>query len=101
MCAAETCTYTVSTKQQVNRCKEHPLMGLLPSGPCSCCLAYVYPPNAMEDGCHWFVTLNADKNNVGSAEFNGQLIKMLQTQLYNGMQDKRTSGLSIYKYDES
>ena len=34
-------------------------------------------------------------------EFNGQLTKMLQTQLYNGMQDKRTSGLSIYKYDES
>ena len=41
-------------------------MGLLPSGPCSCCLEYVYPPNAMDDSRRWFVTLNADKNNVGS-----------------------------------
>ena len=41
-------------------------MGLLPSGPCSCCLAYVYPQNIMEDGCRWFVTLNAEKGNAGS-----------------------------------
>ena len=66
MCAAENCTYTVSTKQRVNRCKEHPLMGLLPSGPCSCCLAYVYRPNMMEDGRRRFVTLNAEKSNAGS-----------------------------------
>ena len=64
MCAAENCTYTVSTKQRVNRCKEHPLMGLLPSGPCSCCLAYVYPSNTMEDRHHWYVILNADKNKI-------------------------------------
>ena len=43
MCAAENCTYTVSTKQRVNRCKEHPLMGLLPSGPCSCCFGIRVP----------------------------------------------------------
>ena len=28
------------------------------SGPYSCCLAYVYPPNMMEDDRHWFVTLD-------------------------------------------
>ena len=27
---------------------------------------HVYPPNMMEDSCHWFVILNADKNNVDS-----------------------------------
>ena len=57
MCAEESCTYTVSTKQRVNRCKDHGLMGLLPSGPCSCCLTYVYPQNMTEDGRRWFVAL--------------------------------------------
>ena len=66
MCAAENCTYTVSTKQQVNRCKDHPLMGLLPTGSCSCCLAYVYSPNATEDGRRWFVALNADSNSASN-----------------------------------
>ena len=62
MCAAENCTYTVSTKQRVNRCQEHPKMGLLQSGPCSCYIAYFYPPNVMEDGRRWFVVINAEKN---------------------------------------
>ena len=32
---------------------------------------------------------------IGLVELNDQLIKLLQTQLYNGIQDKRTSGISI------
>ena len=66
MCAAENCTYTVSTKQRVNRCEDHRMlhMGLLPTGPCTCCIAYVYPLNVTEDGRHWFVVLNAGTGEV-------------------------------------
>ena len=66
MCAAESCTYMVSTKQRVNRCQEHPKIGLLQSGPCSCYIAYFYPPNVMEDGRCWFVVINAEKATAGN-----------------------------------
>ena len=66
MCAAENCTYTVSTKQRVNRCQEHPKMGLVQSGPCRCYIAYFYPPNVMEDGRRWFVVINAEKTTAGN-----------------------------------
>ena len=51
MCAAENCSYTISTKQQVNRCEDHRMlhMGLLPTGPYTCCITYVYPLNLTED----------------------------------------------------
>ena len=35
VCAHEGCAYTVSTKQKISRCKEHPSMGLRVTGPCS------------------------------------------------------------------
>lgn len=66
MCAAVNCIYTVSTKQRVNRCQEHPKMGLLQSGQCSCYLGFFYPPNMMEDGRHWFVVINAENTTAGN-----------------------------------
>ena len=50
ICAGDGCTYTVTTKQRINRCKEHTKMSLVPSGTCSCHIAYVYPRNYQEDG---------------------------------------------------
>jgi len=50
ICAGDGCTYTVTTKQRMNRCKDHTKMSLLPSGSCSCHIAYVYPRNYQEDG---------------------------------------------------
>ena len=63
VCAGEQCTYSVSTKQRVNRCPErgHEKMALLPTGPCTCYITYVYPENAQEDGRRWFVAINAEK----------------------------------------
>ena len=58
VCAHEGCTYTVSTKQKINRCKEHPSMGFRVTGPCSCHIAYIYPKDVEHDGRHWFVALN-------------------------------------------
>ena len=43
ICAGEGCDYTVSMKQKINRCKEHPSMALQPTGPCSCHIVYTYP----------------------------------------------------------
>jgi len=60
MCAAENCTYTVSTKQRVNRCQDHPKISFLQTGPCSCYIAYFYPSDATNDGRHWFVAINAE-----------------------------------------
>ena len=53
--------YAVSTKQRLNRCAEHGDMALVPTGPCTCHLAYVYPKNATEDGRRWFVALSNEK----------------------------------------
>lgn len=50
MCGGEGCTYTVSTKQRVNRCEEHKKMALVPSGCCNCHLVYVYPLDSKTDG---------------------------------------------------
>ena len=63
VCAGEQCTYSVSTKQRVNHCPEHghEKMALLPTGPCTCYITYVYPENAQEDGRRWFVAINAEK----------------------------------------
>ena len=61
ICAGEGCTYTVSTKQRVNRCPEHKNAALLSTGLCSCYIAYVYPENPIEDGRRWFVILNAEQ----------------------------------------
>ena len=63
VCAGEQCTYTVSTKQRMNRCKNHAKAALLSTGPCNCYIAYVYPRNPLEDGRRWFVVLNADQTN--------------------------------------
>ena len=46
ICGGENCQYAVSTKQRLNRCAEHSDMALVPTGPCTCHLAYVYPKNA-------------------------------------------------------
>ena len=61
VCAGERCTYSVSTKQRVNRCTKHKSMALIPSGPCTCYITYVYPKNVQDDGRRWFVVLNAEK----------------------------------------
>lgn len=61
VCGGENCQYTVSTKQRLNRCAERGDMALVPTGPCTCHLAYVYPKNATEDGRHWFVVLSNEK----------------------------------------
>ena len=58
VCAHEGCTYTVSTQQKINQCKEHPSMGLRVTGPCSCHIAYIYPKDIDNDGRRWFVALN-------------------------------------------
>ena len=58
--ANEGCNYTVSTKQKINRCKEHHSKGLHATGPCSCHIAYIYPKNAKCDGRRWFIALNTD-----------------------------------------
>jgi len=53
VCGAENCQYAVSTKQRLNRCDQHcDNMALVPTGPCSCHLAYVYPKDAANDGRH-------------------------------------------------
>jgi len=36
-------------------------MVLVPTGACSCHLAYVYPKNMNEDGQRWFVALSCGK----------------------------------------
>ena len=59
VCGGEGCSYTVSTKQRVNRCSEHTAMGLILSGPCNCHLAYVYPSDELRDGRRWVIALNA------------------------------------------
>ena len=42
VCGGEKCNYAVSNKQKINRCREHPKLALLPTGPCPCHLVYVY-----------------------------------------------------------
>ena len=61
-CGKEGCLYVVSTKQKINRCKDHPTMALVSSGPCSCYVVYIYPLNPTEDRRRWFVVFNAEKN---------------------------------------
>ena len=61
VCANGGCTYTVPTKQKINRCKEHPSMCLHATGPCSCHIAYTYPKDVKNDGRHWFIALNTGK----------------------------------------
>ena len=62
VCGGSNCTYTVTTKQKVNQYKEHSKMALVPTGTCSCHLAYVYPKNFKEDGRRWFVALSCEKS---------------------------------------
>ena len=62
ICDGDNCTYTMTTKQNINRCTEHSKMALVPTGACSCHLAYVYPKNMNEDGRRWFVALNCKKS---------------------------------------
>lgn len=61
VCGGENCQYTVSTKQCLNRCAKHSDMALVPTGPCTCDLAYIYPKNATKDGRRWFVALCNEK----------------------------------------
>ena len=60
VCGGEGCTYTVSTKQRVNRCTEHTTMALIPSGPCNCHLVYVYPLDDKNDGRRWVIAINSE-----------------------------------------
>ena len=48
--AGDECTYTVSTKQRMNRCKNQTKTALLSTCPCICYIAYVYPRNPLRDG---------------------------------------------------
>ena len=50
VCAGEGCDYTVSNKQRINRCKDHPKMALSSTGSCGCHLAYIYPKEPEKDG---------------------------------------------------
>ena len=61
VCVGDNCQYAISTKQCLNRCAEHSDMALVPTGPCTCHLAYIYPKNATEDGRRWFVALSHEK----------------------------------------
>ena len=61
VCGGENCQYAVSTKQCLNRCAKHSDMALVPTGPCTCHLAYIYPKNATKDGRRWFVALCNEK----------------------------------------
>ena len=64
VCGAENCQYAVSTKQHLNRCDQHrDNMALVPTGPCSCHLAYVYPKDAANDGKRWFLAVSSEKEN--------------------------------------
>ena len=63
ICAGDGCIYAVLMKQRINRCscKGHDKMGLIPSGPCNCHLAYLYPLDEKNDGRRWIVALSAEK----------------------------------------
>jgi len=63
-CAGEGCDYTVSTKQKINRCEEHPAMALQPSGPCCCHIVYIYPKELNRDSRRWFVAMNTGTGNL-------------------------------------
>ena len=56
-CAGDKCTYTVSNKQKVNRCKDHLTSSLVSSGPCCCHIAYLYPEDFENDNRRWFMAL--------------------------------------------
>ena len=60
VCAGEGCKYTVSNKQRINRCKDHPGMALSSTGSCGCHLAYIYPKEPEKDGRRWFIALNVE-----------------------------------------
>jgi len=60
MCAGDQCTYTISNKQKINRCKDHPTLSLMSSGPCCCHI--VYPEDYQADGRHWFMVLNSQSD---------------------------------------
>ena len=54
-CAGDECVYTVSKKQKINQCLQHPTSALIPTGPCSCHMVYVYPEEPHKDGRRWFM----------------------------------------------
>lgn len=62
ICAGNQCTYTVSNKQKINRCKDHPTSSLVSSGPCCCHMVYIYPEDPQADGRRWFMVLNSLNN---------------------------------------
>jgi len=62
VCGGENCKYTVTTKQKINRCTEHPKMALLPTGPCPCHFVYVYPKHTEGDGRRWFIAINTESS---------------------------------------
>ena len=43
MCAGDGCDYTVSNKQRINSCENHPNFALSYTGTCNCHLVYLYP----------------------------------------------------------
>ena len=61
-CAGDECEYTVSKKQKINRCLHHPTSALIPTGPCSCHMVYVYPEEPHRDGRRWFMVLNSQSS---------------------------------------
>ena len=60
VCGGENCKYSVTNKQKINRCTEHPKMALLPTGPCPCHFVYVYPKHTDNDGRRWFIAINTE-----------------------------------------
>ena len=50
MCAANQCTYTISNKQNINQCKDHPTSSLVSLGPCCYHMVYIYPEDPQAVG---------------------------------------------------
>jgi len=63
-CAGDQCTYTVSNKQKVNRCKDHETSSLVSSGRCGCHIVYVYPEDIQGDNRRWFMLLNSQNTEM-------------------------------------
>jgi len=56
-------------KQRTNRCscKDHDKIGLIPSDPCNCHLAYLYPLDEKNDGRRWIKNIHLGSKDVQTA----------------------------------
>eukprot|EP00112_Aurelia_sp_Birch-Aquarium-sp1_P014358 Seg3094.1 transcript_id=Seg3094.1/GoldUCD/mRNA.D3Y31 product="ATP-dependent DNA helicase RecQ" protein_id=Seg3094.1/GoldUCD/D3Y31 len=66
-CGSPECTYVVSKRQQINRCKAHADAPLVPSGQCPVKFVYIYPENFTHDTRRWLGVISAQ---TGKAEHN-------------------------------